>query len=70
MRINLINCGTVVGGCTVFCVIGNCSYDIKNAPLWIALRRIGIMSLWRLAAGGEFCDTGFLFALSGKVTVS
>ena len=44
-------------GClsVVFYVIGTSSYDIKNAPLRIALRRSGRILLKRPAAGGESC---------------
>ncbi|MDY4691964.1 MAG: hypothetical protein SO401_00085, partial [Blautia sp.] len=35
------------------------SYDIKNAPRRIALRRRGIMLQKQPAAGGESCIAGF-----------
>ena len=38
-----------------FYLIGN-SYQIKSPPGRIALRRIGIMSQKRPAAGGESCE--------------
>ena len=36
---------------------------MNNAPLGIALRRKGIMSLKRPAAGGESCGAGFFLNL-------
>ena len=39
----------------IFYLIGN-SYQIKNPPGRIALRRIGSMSQKRPAAGGESCE--------------
>ena len=51
----------------LFYLIGN-SYQIKSPPGRIALRRIGIMSQKRPAAGGESCEQDS-FLLYRKVLV-
>ena len=44
------------------------SYRAKNAPLWIALRRSGIMLFTQPAAGGESCRGRILFRVTKNVT--
>ena len=51
--------GAVESTTAPFYLIGN-SYQIKSPPGRIALRRIGIMSQKRPAAGGESCIAGFV----------
>ena len=52
----------IFSGDSLFYLIGN-SYQIKSPPGRIALRRIGIMSQKRPAAGGESCEQDSFYVI-------